>query len=239
MRCGNVVGYQNIESADGSFSGGLTFLTIGGTDGQFTLADFKAIGMDPYNDFVQFLSTDNAAPYVYAVYLDKDTYGEDLEGWWDYFDVGGTPLNEQSFANGTAFLVANGSGNQISFQYAGQVATGTDCSIVIPEGTGSPFICNPTPVALTLGQVTAVGMDPYNDFFQYLSPSDASPITYAVYLDKDTYGEDLEGWWDYFDVGGTPLNEEPLAAGGALLGAVGSGNEIVVTFPDPLAKKAE
>ena len=217
----------------------MTFLTIGGTAGQFTLADFTAIGMDPYSDIVQFLSPEDASPYIFAVYLDKDTYGEELEGWWDANDVGGTPLNEQSFANGTAFLVANGSGNTILFQYAGQVATGTDCTIVVPEGTGSPFICNPTPVELTLGQVTAVGMDPYSDIFQYLSKDDASPVVFGVYLDKDTYGEELEGWWDASDVGGTPLNEEPLAAGGALLGAIGSGNEIVVTFPDPLAKKAE
>lgn len=220
------------STSTASYSEGPMFLVVGNTGenaGKFQLKDITVTGMDMTADFIQFLSSDDASSYMDAVYVSDIPA---IKGWWDFNDVGGTPYDDEWFNNGTAFLCAFASGNEITFQYSGQVPTGSDLVITIPAGTAAPFICNPSPVNLTLGDITVTGMDMTADFFQFLSTDDASSVADVVYVSDIPA---IKGWWDFNDIGGTPVDDLPVNAGGALLGAFGSGNEVVVTFPDPLA----
>ena len=192
----------------------------------YKLGDFKGVGMDITADFIQFLDPDTLESNVEAVYLDEDTYGE-FAGWWDYNDVGGTSLDEQTFPFNTSFLAAFTSGNAISFSYAGAVLKGERTFVTTSQ---SPMFGNYLPKALTLADITASGMDITADFIQILDPDTLDSNIEAVYLDEATYGE-YAGWWDYNDVGGTSLDETPVPAGQGFLGAFTSGNEISVTFP--------
>lgn len=194
----------------------------------YKLGDFKVTGMDGTADFIQFLDADTLESNVEAVYLDKDTYGDELAGWWDYNDVGGTSLDDQSFPFTTSFLAAFTSGNEISFTYAGAVLNG---SRTFSTTSQSPMFGNYLPKDLTLADITASGMDGTADFVQILDPDTLDSNIEAVYLDKETYGDELAGWWDYNDVGGTPLGDTPIPAGQGFLGAFTSGNEITITFP--------
>ena len=233
----NVVGYLSEATSASSFSQGPMFMIVGNTGdnaGKFQLKDIKAEGMDMTSDFIQFLSSDDASSYMQAVYV-----GDELpafKGWWDFNDLGGTSYDEEWFNNGTAFLACLESGNEVTFTYSGEVATGSALVMTIESGVASPFICNPTPCNLTLGDIKAEGMDMTADFFQFLSVDDASSEYQMVYV-----GDELpafKGWWDFNDLGGTSYDDLPLPAGGAMLGVLESGNEVVVTFPDPLAPKS-
>jgi len=192
----------------------------------YKLGDFIGAGMDITADFIQFLDADTLESNVEAVYLDEETYGE-YAGWWDYNDVGGTSLDDEEFPFTTAFLAAFTSGNEISFSYAGAVLKG---SRTFSTTSQSPMFGNYLPKSLTLADITASGMDITADFVQILDPDTLDSDIEAVYLDEETYGE-YAGWWDYNDVGGTPLGDTPIPAGQGFLGAFTSGNEITVTFP--------
>ena len=194
----------------------------------YKLGDFTASGMDGTADFIQFLDADTLESNVEAVYLDEETYGAELAGWWDYNDVGGTSLDDQVFPFTTAFLAAFTSGNEISFSYAGSVLNG---GRTFSTTSQSPMFGNYLPRALTLADISATGMDGTADFIQILDPDTLESNIEAVYLDAETYGSELAGWWDYNDVGGTPLDDTPIPAGQGFLGAFTSGNEITVTFP--------
>jgi len=101
------------------------------------------------------------------------------------------------------------------------------------------MIANPTPVDLTLADVTATGMDPFTDFIQFLSATTAGTVISATYIDSvadAAYGSGdgaLIGWWDYNDVGGTSLDTTVLPASVAVLGNFTS-TGVQVSFPDPI-----
>ena len=194
----------------------------------YKLGDFKATGMDGTSDFIQFLDADTLESNVEAVYLDAETYGEELAGWWDFNDVGGTPLDDQTFPFTTAFLSAFPSGNEITFTFAGGVLNGDK---TFTTSAQSPMFGNYLPKALTLADIVATGMDGTSDFIQILDPDTLDSSIEAVYLDEETYGKELAGWWDFNDVGGTSLDDTPVPAGQGFLGAFPSGNEITITFP--------
>ena len=226
----NVVGYvQNATDAE-SASLGPVFKQIGTDGSSYKLKDISVTSMSPGEDCVQFLDTASASTYLMATYCDPTEYGEELAGWWDNDDIGGTELNEEEFAAGTAFLCLFTSGNEVTFNCSGEVEKGVK-QIAIAEGVESPFICNPVPAALKLGQITVPGMSPGEDCFQFLDVDTASTYLMATYCDPDEYGEELAGWWDNDDIGGTELNDTELAPGEGILGLMTSGNEMTVTFP--------
>lgn len=194
----------------------------------YKLGDFKCVGMDGTADSIQFLDPDSLDSNVEAVYLDADTYGDSLAGWWDFNDVGGTALDDETFPFTTAFLAAFTSGNSISFTFQGEVLQG---SKTFSTSSQSPMFGNYLPKDLTLADITASGMDGTADSIQLLDPDTLDSDIEAVYLDKETYGDALAGWWDFNDVGGTPLDDTPIPAGQGFLGAFTSGAEITFTFP--------
>ena len=227
----NIVGYvQNATDAE-SASLGPVFKQIGTDGSSYKLADMTVKGMDPTGDSIQFLDTANASPYLYATYCDAEEFGEELAGWWDADDVGGTEINDETFSAGTAFLCLFTSGNEVRFNCAGEVEKGVK-QIAIGEGVESPFICNPLPKTVKLGEVGVIGMDPTGDSFQFLDTDTASPYLYATYCDAEEFGEELAGWWDADDVGGTEINDTELAPGQGVLGLMTSGNEMTVVFPE-------
>ena len=209
------------------------FKQIGATGASYALGDFTVSDMSPGEDCIQFLDPDTASVYLYATYVDPEEYGEELGGWWDNDDIGGTALNEEAFAAGTAFLCLFTSGNDVTFNYAGEVEKGPK---QVSINTESPFICNPLPANLTLGQIVVENMSPGEDCFQFLDATTANAFLYATYVDPEAYGEELGGWWDNDDIGGTELNDHPLAAGEGVLGLMTSGNEMTVVFPTLIAE---
>ena len=238
----NIVGYQTLTATGQYFSTGPTFISVGDANGEWKLSDVTVSGMDAYNDFVQFLSPDTAGTVLQATYIDAawDAANGDgdgaLIGWWDYNDIGGTSLNEEVFAAGTGFL-CNFSSSGIAITYAGEVLQGS--TQLDLSGSRYPMIANLTPIDLTLGDITVSGMDAYNDFIQFLSPTTAGTVLQATYIDAvwDAANGDgdgaLIGWWDYNDIGGTSLNATELPAGTAVLGNFSSSG-VMITFPDPV-----
>lgn len=108
------MGYvQNATDAE-SASLGPVFKQIGTDGSSYKLADMTVKGMDPTGDSIQFLDTANASPYLYATYCDAEEFGEELAGWWDADDVGGTEINNTELAPGQGVLGLMTSGNEMT-----------------------------------------------------------------------------------------------------------------------------
>jgi len=238
----NIVGYQTIEATGRHLSSGATFITVGSQDAEWRLGDVVAVGMDPSTDIIQFLSTANAKTILSATYIDAATdadLGEGdgaLIGWWDPNDLGGTRLDNEVFATGQGFL-CNFTSTGVSLIYSGEVLQGeTELNL---SGLKHPMIVNHTPVDLTLGDVSAIGMDPSTDIIQLLSLDNAKTVLSATYIDAATdadLGEGdgaLIGWWDPNDLGGTRLDDTPFPAGTAFLANFTS-TSVKIVFPDPM-----
>ena len=214
-----------------SYSGGPVFKAVGTTGNTYTLNDFTTTGMDTSGDCIQFLDPDTTETYLSATYADASNYAAGWVGWWDADDVGSTRLDGEEadeFPACTAFLGLFTSGEDITFQFAGEVEKGTK---EVSMSTESPFICNPHPVDYTLGEVVAEGMDTSGDCFQFLDPFTTDTYLSVTYANEADYGSSWAGWWDADDVGGTRVDDTELPAGQGLLGLLTSGNEVTVTFP--------
>ncbi|MBP5320109.1 MAG: hypothetical protein J6334_03905 [Kiritimatiellae bacterium] len=230
----NIVGFMKASTTAESASVGAMFVTVGAD--VWRLGDLKAEGMEPGVDSIQFLDTNTASTYIQATYISAEIAAEegdpDLEGWWDMNDVGGTRLDDTVFEKGTAFLCAF-AGSEVTFTFAGEVLAG-EVEIDV-SGMPSPFICNPIPVDLTLGQIKAIDFEPGLDSIQFLDVDSATTYIQATYISAEFAAEegdaDLEGWWDLNDIGGTSLNDTPVPAGQAFLGAIESGNAVKFVFP--------
>lgn len=236
----NIVGYQTVTATGKYFSSGSTFVSVGSATGEWKLGDVTVSGMDPFADFIQFLSPATAGTVLYATYIDAsvdEAYegGGELIGWWDPNGLGETSLNDEVLAAGTGFL-CNFTSSGVVFTYAGEVLQGA--STLDLSGMKYPMVANLTPVELTLGDITASGMDPFADFIQFLSPATAGTVLYATYIDAsvdEAYegGGELIGWWDPNGLGETSLNDTVLAAGAAVLGNFTS-TGVQITFPNPI-----
>ena len=210
------------------------FCPVEGFKTTYKLGDFSAAGMQDWGDSIQFLDPDTASTYVQAVYLDAETYGEELAGWWkndSAFVDDADRLDSQEFDYGTSFLAAFTSGETVTIKYAGAV---------IKEGKTftysqqSVFFGNYLPKDLTLADISATGMQDWGDSIQILDPDTASTAVQAVYLDAETYGKELAGWWkndSAFVDDADRLDNQPVPAGQGFLAAFTSGEVISVSFP--------
>lgn len=230
----SVVGYAQPATTQQSVSWVPMFTPVAGFQATYALNDFSVTGMQPGADSIQFLDPDTAETYFEAVYLDEDTYGAELAGWWDPTGDFTSPeykVGTQTFAYGTSFLAAFTSGEQITFLYSGAVL-GEAKSFTYESQ--SVFFGNYLPKDLTLAQITATGMQPGADSIQFLDPDTAETYFEAVYLDAETYGAELAGWWDPTGDFASPeyrLDTTPVPAGQGFLAAFTSGEAITFTFP--------
>jgi len=85
-------------------------------------------------------------------------------------------------------------------------------------------------LGLTLSDIKIEGMDPMLDSIQFLSTEDAGTLISATYVEAPPA---FKGWWDFYDLGGTRLDEEDLPAGLALLCNFTGYSPVKITFPDP------
>jgi len=229
----NIVGYQKLTAPGKFYSSGSTFISVGSTNTTWKLGDVTASGMDPTLDLIQFLNTSTANAGVKATYIDLATsiaYAGDasLVGWWN-LDLD-TSYNGLVFAAGTGFL-CNFSSSGVALTYAGQVLKGS--TTLNLSGLTFPMVANFTPVDLTLGNLTATGMDPTLDLIQFLDTSTANAGVKATYIDLATSiayagNASLVGWWN-LDLD-TSLNSTSFPAGSAFLGNFSSPS-VTITFP--------
>lgn len=248
----NIVGFVTITNAAGDTYPlfGATFVQVGNTNGEWRLGDITAVGMDAdAPDIIQFLDPTDLNVTMAATYVDKakaieygDTDGSlGYQGWWDAGDVLGTSLDETKIVSGTGFLCNIGSGSTVVFTFTGEVVQ--DTTSLDLTGMTYPIIANPVPAELTLGVITADGMDAdAPDIIQFLDPVSLVVIAAATYVDQakaieygDTDGSlGYQGWWDAGDVLGTNMDGTIIPAGTAVLFNIGSGNPINIVFPNPL-----
>jgi methyl coenzyme M reductase alpha subunit len=236
----NIVGFLSITASGTYPSHGPTFITVGDVNVESTLGNLTANGMDPDSDTIQFLSPVDASVVDAATYCDAalaTLLGDPgLQGWWAPSDVGGVNKDDMVLTAGTGFLCNFGSGNPIVIKSAGEVVQ-APISLDM-TGLVYPMVANPVPADLTLGDITADGMDPDSDTIQFLDPTDASVVDAATYCDAalaTLLGDPgLQGWWAPSDVGGVDKNSTAFPAGSAVLCNFGSGNPITVVFPNPV-----
>ena len=253
LESANTVGYDTVAiNSVSRYSGGATFVPVGGGD-TITLGDFIAIDMDPDSDYIQILDTSDTSVLNRYVYFSKelaDALNEDentteytaLIGWWEADEVGDTSRDAAQLPVGQGWLLANGSGSDIKFQYNGEVPMET--TQVETLGVARPFIANILPRAVTLGEIVIDEFDPDSDYLQELDTSDTSVINRYTYFpqaladdlnaDENTDEYDaLVGWWVTDEVGeeGSECNNVSVPTGKAFLGACGSGASWVVKFP--------
>jgi hypothetical protein len=236
----NVVGYLKLAASGTYPSHGPTFITVGDTGLQWTLGNMTAEGAELDSDFIQFLNPADTSVSGTATYCDSATATglghPEWQGWWDIGDVGGTSKNGDTYGAGTGFLCNFGSGSPIEIMYAGEVVQ--DQISLDLTGLVYPMVANPVPTDLTLGAVTAEGMELDSDFIQFLDPADTSVSSTATYCDLATATglghPEWQGWWEIGDVGGTSKNTTAFPAGTAVLCNLGSGNSVTMVFPNPV-----
>ena len=226
----NIVGYLENKNVAPSYFTGPTFvqvLTCLEVDPNLglTLSDIKIEGMDPMLDSIQFLSTEDAGTLISATYVEAPPA---FKGWWDFYDLGGTRLDTYPISFSQGFLCNFESGEDITITYAGEVLPG-EVTIDLTD-TLSPVLANFLPVDLKLKHLKVEGMDPMLDSIQFLSPDDAGTLVSATYVEAPPA---FKGWWDFYDLGGTRLDEEDLPAGLALLCNFTGYSPVKITFPDP------
>ena len=231
----NIVGYVTITNVTGNTypTLGNCFITVGDVNTEAKLGDITADGMDPLSDLIQFLDPDTLAVTLLATYVDATTAAEwSMEAGWYNLDLD-TSLDDTALPAGTAFLGTIGSGNTVVFTFAGEVVQ--DSIALDLTGQTYPFVANTVPADLTLGDITADGMDPLSDLIQFLDPTTLAATLLATYVDAATAAEwSMEVGWYNLDLD-TSLDDTSLPAGTAFLGTIGSGNPVTIVFPNPVA----
>ena len=243
MPCGVIVGYSQPKTTEMAVAWTPMFIPVSGMkmlDDKpvYQLKDFGASGMQDWGDSIQFLDPNDAHTYLQVVYLDEETYGEEMAGWWqsdgDFMTEVYRKDNEY-LAYGTSFLAAFASGEPVTMKYAGAVIKESKTFTYNTDGDQmAAFFGNYLPKDLLLEDITASGMQDWGDSIQFLDPSDAHTYLQVVYLDEETYGEEMAGWWqsdgdflsDVYKKGKTPV-----PAGQGFLAAFAGGGEITFTFP--------
>ena len=165
-----------------------------------------------------------------------------LIGWWEFGAVGDTSRDAVVLPIGQGWLLANGSGGNIKFQYAGEVPQTT--TQIETLGVARPFIANYLPRAITLSELVIDEFDPDMDYLQELDTTNTSVINRYCYFSQDIADalnadentdeyDALVGWWDTDYVGeeGHERSLVSIPSGKAFRGLCASGGDWVVKFP--------
>ena len=202
----NVVGY-NVQNSGSSLylTGGMCFVTTGGTDGTFRLGDIKMSGSTWGSDWLNFVDpttsivdpSKNVTYYSAAEAIADGGSAEDAE--WEDFDE--NCKDDVTYPIGTAFL-CNFLNTNISITYAGEVniASSTiDCA-----GKPYTFMANIYPGDLTAGDIKLENSVWGSDWLNFVDPATSivdpsKNITYYSAAEAIADGgsaEDAE-WEDY------------------------------------------
>lgn len=227
----SVVGYCTTTTNAPSFSTGAMFVGVSNS-AKWELGQLSPTGFDEGTDFIQFLDSNNAKVTLQATWYDPATYGDD--GGWCNRDNEDELLNTLQITPGTAFL-SNMGDHAIGYTFAGAVGeAGADGKVTIDvSGQGSPFVANPLPKQITLGDIIPVGFEEGTDFIQFLNPNNAKVYLQATWYDPAVYGD--EGGWCNRDNEDELLNDLPIAPGEAFLGNINTANSPALKFKFPSA----
>jgi len=240
----NVVGYQKLDLAGKHAMVSSTFATIGAQGETFTLGEIKAEGMDPFGDTIQVLDLSTAKTVGTYAYVDAAAaagFGDpSAEGWWDVTLLGqeGGKRDELPITAGQGFLCNVGSAN-VKLLYTGEVVAGGKEVVLLGK---HHILSNLLPMEIELGDIEAVGMDPFGDTIQDLDLSTAKTVSTYAYVDAAAaagFGDpSAEGWWDVTLLGqeGGKRDDVIVAPGQGFLCNIGSPN-VSFIFPDPLPEQ--
>ena len=144
-----------------------------------------------------------------------------------------TPMDENFFANGTAFVGAFDGDHDVTFNCAGQVKLATQNVNI--SGKIYPHFANPIPRDIPFSKITVAGMNIEEEFFYKVDASSfafdessfflyCSPEESIRIFDDDSFA----GWWN--QAMDTPL-EGNWKAGECFVGAMGGNDGVGITFP--------
>ena len=178
-----------------------------------------------------------------------------LIGWWDLIngELGDEDyrMDDEDVANGQGFLGLMGSGNEVKIVASGEAPVVS--TSIFTDMNESPFIANYLPVDLLLKDISCNDFDVDFDMLQVLDPNTTATIKNYSYCSKETADAIAEeekeapgtfdyliGWWDLIngELGDEDyrMDEEPVVAGAAFLGLMGSGNDVEIMFPSCIKK---
>jgi hypothetical protein len=179
---------------------------------------------------------------------------DNLIGWWDTFNGSLADedyrMDDETIANGQAFLGLMGSGNDVKLVASGSVPV--DSTSIFTEGNESPFVASYLPRAVALKWIVCNDFDVDFDMLQKLDPNSTAPIAFYAYCSKalaDAIAEgnglkpgdcdNLVGWWDTFNGSfgdeDYRMDDVLVQPGDAFLGLMGSGNDVEIQFPSATA----
>ena len=237
----NIVGYLKTTATGKYFTSGPTFVQVltfqDSSNPQWRLGDIIAEGMDPGEDFIQFINPGNAKVRLAATYIPKSdpVFG----GWWDKDALDNMDYDPANRLDDMFFPVSEGflcyfETSGIELTYAGEVLTGSQ--EIILDGKYN-LVANFLPTDILLGDVSAEGMDPGEDFVQFINPSNAKVSLAATYIPKSdpVFG----GWWDKDALDNMDYDSEnrldgKLLPAGTVVLTYFASSPISIIFPDPL-----
>jgi len=206
----NVVGYVNTPGADGFTVIAPMFVECGGTNavlGKIT-GDFEE-----WSDTLQILDDTLSTSTIYT-WIDV-TYDNNPPVWTS---DGGTDDSDVVIPRGAAVVISS---TEAVIQNRGQVETtavSIDCSV------GFSVLGNPTPVTITLGDITFAGLEEWSDTLQILDDTLSTSDIYT-WIDV-TYDNNPPVWTS--DGGTDDSAVELIPGAGFVLSSV---NGATVTFP--------
>ena len=180
---------------------------------------------------------------------------DELIGWWDLingeFGDEDYRMDDEDIANGQGFLGLMGSGNEVKLVASGEAPVVS--TSIFTDMNESPFIANYLPVDLLLKDISCNDFDIDSDMLQVLDPNTTAAIKYYSFCSKEVADaiaeeeqlppgsfDELIGWWDLingeFGDEDYRMDNEPVVAGAAFLGLMGSGNDVEIMFPSCIKK---
>ena len=210
----NIVGYVNTQGANGATVFSPMFVACGG--GNATLGDITG-------DFTEYSDT--------LQILDETLTTSTMYSWIDVTYSAITPVwTSDGSTDDSAVVIPRGAGVVISSSAAvilnaGEVET-TD--VVISCDMGATVLGNPTPVTITLGDITFSGLQEWDDSIQLLDPTLSTAEIYT-WIDV-TYGSNDPVW----SSDGVADDSSTILAPGAGFVLSCANNGVTVTFPSAL-----
>ncbi len=216
--------------------GDITANSFNDADGEYDVWDWT--GFTPFSDFIQTMNTSGKFTGKFT-YAPANYKGSNAAGWFDFSDKNcETPKNsvELPFTHGFLITTGDGAGGLApAITFAGQVKAD---ATVIPVASSSMLTGNATPVAITLGQITAnsfndadgeydvwdwTGFTPFSDFIQIMDEK-------GKFIGKYTYAPEgfkngnVAGWYNFADKNCEKvMNDVEVVAGQAFLVTAGDG----------------